>query len=130
VNGVRYLTLSELLQLYQAVMDASGGSPGIADLGLIESALAQPRATFGEQELYPDLPAKAAALGYSLITNHGFTDGNKRAGHAAMETFLLLNNWEIDCGIDEQERLILQVAAGGSSCEALTHWLRGHLKRS
>jgi death on curing protein len=112
VNGVGYLTLSELLQLYQAVRDASGGSPGIADLGLIESALAQPRATLGGQELYPDLPAKAAALGYSLITNHGFADGNQRAGHAAMEAFLLQNGWEIDCGIDEQERLILQVAAG------------------
>ncbi len=130
MSGVRYLTLSELLQLYQAVMEASGGSPGIAALGLIESALAQPRATFGDQELYPDLPAKAAALGYSLITNHAFTDGNKRVGHAAMEAFLLLNDWEIDCGVDEQEKVILQVASGGSSRDAFTQWLREHLKRS
>ena len=93
-------------------MEASGGSPGIADLGLIESALAQPRATFGEQELYSDLPTKAAALGYSLITNHGFADGNKRVGHAATEAFLLLNGWEIICGVDEQERMILEVASG------------------
>jgi death on curing protein len=130
VSGVRYLTLSELLRLYEAVMDACGGSLGIADLGLIESALAQPRATFGEQELYPDLPSKAAALGYSLISNHGFTDGNKRIGHAAMEAFLLLNGWEIACGVDEQESVILQVASGASSREAFTQWLTSHLKRS
>src|SRR5689334_5220464 len=112
---MRYLTLSELLQIYEAVMEASGGSPGIADLGLIESALAQPRATFGEQELYSDLPTKAAALGYSLITNHGFADGNKRVGHAATEAFLLFNGWEIVCGVDEQERMILEVASGECS---------------
>jgi death-on-curing protein len=127
---VRYLALSELLQLYEAVMDASGGSPGIADLGLIESALAQPRATFGEQELYRDLASKAAALGYSLIRNHGFTDGNKRIGHAAMEVFLLLNGWEIVCGVDEQESVVLQVASGASSREGFTQWLNSHLKRS
>jgi death on curing protein len=130
VSAVRYLTLSELLQLYEAVMEASGGSPGIANLGLIESALAQPRATFGEQELYSDLPTKAAALGYSLISNHGFTDGNKRIGHAAMEVFLLLNGWEIVCGVDEQESVVLQVASGASSREEFTQWLRSHLKRS
>lgn len=130
MSEVRYLTLSELLQLYEAVMDASGGSPGIADLGLIESALAQPRATFGERELYRDLASKAAALGYSLISNHGFTDGNKRIGHAAMEAFLLLNGWEIACGVDEQESVILRVASGASSREAFTQWLTSHLQRS
>jgi death-on-curing protein len=130
VNGLHYLTLSELLQLYEAVMEASGGSPGVADLGLIESALAQPRATFGDEELYADLPTKAAALGYSLITNHGFTDGNKRVGHAAMEAFLLLNGWEINCGVDEQERVILQVASGNCSREAFTSWLKSHIKPS
>jgi death on curing protein len=111
-------------------MEASGGSPGIADLGLIESALAQPRATFGGQELYSDLPTKAAALGYSLITNHGFADGNKRVGHAAMEAFLLINRWEITCGVDEQERVILQVASGQCSGETVTAWLKEHIKPS
>jgi death on curing protein len=130
VNGARYLTLSELLQLYEAVMEASGGSAGIADLGLIESALAQPRAAFGVQELYSDLPTKAAALGYSLITNHGFADGNKRVGHAAMEAFLLLNGWEITCGVDEQETVILEVASGTCSREAFTAWLKDHIKPS
>ena len=130
MNGIRYLTFAELLQIYEAVMEASGGSPGIADLGLIESALAQPRATFGEQELHSDLPTKAAALGYSLITNHGFADGNKRVGHAAMEVFLLLNGWEIDCGVDEQERVILEVASGKCSRQGFTAWLKEHIKPS
>ena len=111
-------------------MEASSGSSGIGDLGLIESALAQPRATFGDCELYSDLPSKAAALGYSLITNHGFADGNKRVGHAAMEAFLLLNGWEITCGVDEQEKVILQVASGNCSREAFTAWLNGHIKPS
>lgn len=130
MNEIRYLTLSELLQLYEAVMEATGGSPGVADLGLIESALAQPRAAFGDRELYSDLPTKAAALGYSLITNHGFADGNKRVGHAAMEAFLLLNSWEITCGVDEQETVILQVASGNCSREAFTRWLKDHVKPS
>ena len=88
------------------------------------------RASFGEQELYHDLVSKAAALGYSLISNHGFTDRNKRIGHAAMEAFLLLNDWEIACGVDEQESVILQVASGASSREAFTQWLTSHLQRS
>ena len=103
---------------------------GIADLGLIESSLAQPRATFEGQELYPDLASKAAILGFGLITNHGFTDGNKRIGHAAMEAFLMLNGWEIRCNVDAQERIVLDVAAGQCSREVFTHWLAGHLQKS
>ncbi len=83
--------------------------------------------TFGGQDLYPDLVLKAAALGFSLICNHPFVDGNKRIGHAAMETFLLLNGLEIVAGVDEQERVILQVASGVMGRDALTAWLRAHV---
>jgi death-on-curing protein len=86
----------------------------------------QPHASFGGQDLYPDLVAKAAALCYSLVMNHAFVDGNKRVGHAAMETFLLLNGHEIQCGTDEQERVILQLAAGDLSRNAFTEWVRRH----
>ena len=68
--------------------------------------------TFGGQELYPGLADKAAALGFSLVCNHPFVDGNKRVGHAAMETFLVLNGWELAAGVDEQEQVILRLAAG------------------
>ncbi len=66
--------------------------------------------TFDGQELYPTLVEKAAALGFSLVTSHPFVDGNKRLGHAAMETFLLMNGHEIEASVDEQEDLILRWA--------------------
>lgn len=124
---MRHLTAGEVLELARRVIQRSGGAIGVRDLGAIESAVAQPRMTFGGQDLYPDLIAKAAALGFSLICNHPFVDGNKRIGHAAMETFLLLNGHEIEAPIDEQEQLILRVASGGIGREALTAWLRGHV---
>jgi death on curing protein len=68
--------------------------------------------TFGGNELYPAVVDKAVALGYSVIQNHPFVDGNKRTGHAAMEVFLVLNGFEIQSSVDEQESIILQVAAG------------------
>jgi death-on-curing protein len=125
---MRYLTAGEVLHLYQNVMQQSGGGPGIRDLGALESAIAQPRMTFGGEELYPTIVEKAAALAYSLIQNHPFIDGNKRTGHAAAETFLTLNGWEIAAPIDEQVEVVLSVAAGSVSREELTKWLREHLR--
>jgi death-on-curing protein len=93
---------------------------------LLESALAQPRQTFGGSDLYPTLVEKAAALGFSLIANHPFVDGNKRIGHAAMEVFLVLNGQEIDADVNEQERVVLAVAAGEMTREQFTDWLRDH----
>ncbi|MDQ7029184.1 MAG: type II toxin-antitoxin system death-on-curing family toxin [Ardenticatenia bacterium] len=124
---MRYLTLQEVLELYRGVMEQSGGAVGVRDLNALESALAQPRMTFGGQELYPTLVEKAAALGFSLIKNHPFVDGNKRTAHAAMETFLVLNGYEIRASVDEQERVILQVAAGKMAREAFVEWLRKHV---
>jgi len=96
-------------------------------LPALESALAQPQMTFGGEELYPTLVDKAAALGYALIKNHPFLDGNKRRGHAAMEVFLVLNGYEIRATIDEQEHVILQVAASEIDREEFTAWLRTHV---
>ena len=126
---MRYLTLGEVLELYHRIIEQSGGSLGIRDLGALESVLAQPRMTFGNQELYPTLVEKASALGFSLIQDHPFVDGNKRAGHAAMETFLVLNGFEIDASADEQEQIILQVASGELERDAFTAWLSGHVVR-
>jgi death-on-curing protein len=88
---VRYLALNEVLELYRRIMGQTGGLVGIRDLPALESALAQPRMTFDGVDFYPTAVDKASALGFSLIQNHPFTDGNKRIGHAAMETFLVLN---------------------------------------
>ena len=99
----------------------------IRDLGALESALAQPQMTFDGVDLYPTLVDKAAALGFSLINNHPFVDGNKRVGQAAMEIFLILNGYEIEATVDEQEKLILDIAASRLKREDLVSWLTTHL---
>ncbi|HOT93471.1 MAG TPA: type II toxin-antitoxin system death-on-curing family toxin [Anaerolineae bacterium] len=124
---MRYLTLNEVLFLYRRVIRESGGAAGIRDLGLLESALAQPRQTFASVELYPSIAEKAAALGFSLIKNHPFIDGNKRIGHAAMEVFLVLNGYELQATADEQEQIILDVAAGRVNRDAFNRWLTAHV---
>lgn len=124
---MRYLKLSEGLELHRRVIAQSGGTVGVLNLGALLSALAQPRMMFGGRELYPTLVDKAAALGYSLIQNHPFLDGNKRTGHAAMEVFLRLNGFEIQSSVDEQESVILQAASGELNREAFTVWLRDHV---
>ena len=124
---MRYLSLTEILELHERLITISGGAGGIRDIHLLESALYQPRVTFEQTDLYPDVVSKAAALCHSLIMNHPFVDGNKRVGHAAMETFLMLNGFEIDANIDEQEQIILDVAAGRLRREEFTSWLGRHI---
>ena len=124
---MRHLTLNEVLDLYRQVMEQSGGAVGIRDLNALESAVAQPRMTFGGEELYPTVVGKASALGFSLVMNHPFVDGNKRIGHAAMETFLVLNGFEINASVDEQERVILQLAASELDRDEFTKWLHAHI---
>src|SRR5262245_39919949 len=125
---MRYLALAEVVDLHRRLLDATGGTAGIRDLGALESALAQPKMTLAGSDLYPTLAEKAAALCFSLVGNHPFVDGNKRVGHAAMETFLVLNGGEIDAGLDEQERIMLELAAGRLDRGQLANWLGQHLK--
>jgi death-on-curing protein len=127
---MRYLSLAELLELHRMVIEQAGGSTGLRDLGALESAVAQPRMTFGGEHLYASAIEKAAALCFSLVQNHPFVDGNKRLGHAAMETFLLLNGFEIDAVTDEQEQLILALAAGQLGREEFVAWLRDHIQKA
>lgn len=124
---MRYLTINEVLEIHRQVMAQSGGALGVRDIGLLEAALAQPRMSFSGEELYPGIVEKAAALGYSLIQNHPFVDGNKRTGHAAMEVFLILNGFEIEAAVSDQEEIILAVAAGDLKRDAFTDWLRRHI---
>jgi death-on-curing protein len=98
----------------------------LRDLGALESAVAQPRMTFGGQELYPTLVDKAAALAYSLVLSHPFVDGNKRIGHAAMEVFLLLNGFEIVAAISDQEALFLGLAGGSIDRGQFIEWMNSH----
>ena len=100
---------------------------GVLNHSGLESAVEQPRrGTFDGQYFYPTVIEKAAALCFSLIQNHPFIDGNKRVGHAVMETFLNRNGYEIDATIDIQEQIILGVASGGISQDQLVNWLEEH----
>jgi len=124
---MRYLTISEVEELHRLALEHSGGADGIRDRGGLESAVAQPAMTFSGQDLYPTLVEKAAAICFSLVMNHPFIDGNKRAGHFAMETFLLLNGKEIAATVDEQEQIILRLAAGEIERDELSEWLESQI---
>ena len=123
-EAVRYLSLVEVLELHRMIVERTGGASGLRDLGALQSALAQPRASYGGEALYPTVEERAAALGYSLVLNHPFVDGNKRVGHAAMAVFLALNGRALTSGIDEAERVMLDLAAGTLSREQLVEWVR------
>ena len=124
---MRYLTVGEVLEIYSRVMEQSGGGVGIRDIGALESAVAQPRMAFNDKDLYPTIMEKASALGFSLIQDHPFIDGNKRTGHAAMETFLILNGYEISASVDEQVEIVLGVASGNIDRNTFTDWLIDHI---
>jgi len=127
---MRYLTLGEVVDLHRAVIEATGGAAGIRDLGALESALAQLRASFAGVDLHASLADKAAALCFSLVNNHAFIDGNKRIGHAATDTFLILNGSEIDAAVDEQQQLMLDLASGRLTREQLAAWLLAHIRQA
>ncbi len=113
---MRWLSLAEVLELHRRLIEQTGGMPGLRDLGLLESSLAQPHQSFGGVDL-------SAALGFSLIQNHPFVDGNKRIGHAAMETTLVLNSVELTATIDAAEAVVLAVASGELDREAFSRWV-------
>lgn len=125
---MRYLSLNEVLDIYNKIMRQSGGTIGIRGVGAFESAIAQPRMSFGGNDLYPTIVEKATALCFSLVMNHPFLDGNKRIGHAAMEIFLILNGYEIDSTVDEQEIIILSLASGKLDRNEFNEWLKHHIK--
>ena len=121
---MEWLELDEIFEIHSYVIARSGGSTGIRDKGGLESAMAQPKQTFGGIDLYPSLIDKVAALGFFLVRNHPFVDGNKRVGHAAIEIVLQKNGFEILQEIDEQEAVILALAAGELTLDAFTMWVK------
>ncbi len=126
---MRYLTLAEVLELHRRIIEQSGGAQGVRDLGSVESSVAQSHLTFGGDELYPTIEPKATALCFSLVMNHAFVDGNKRSGHAAMESFLVLNGFEIAADVEKAEQVILTLAAGNLPRERLLEWVTDHMQR-
>ena len=127
---MRFLSLGEVVELHRRLLAGSGGSPGLRDLGALESAVAQPRMMFDGADLYPDLASKTAAIGHALIQNHPFVDGNKRVGHASMDVFLVLNGHELTASIDESEATILAIARGQMRRADFRDWVATHVSPS
>ncbi|MEO6027908.1 MAG: type II toxin-antitoxin system death-on-curing family toxin [Candidatus Binatia bacterium] len=119
-----YLSVAQILDLHRRQIQRFGGASGIRDRGALESAAARPQATFGGEDLYSDVAAKAAALMHSLVMNHPFVDGNKRVGAHAGIVFLLVNDVEPDFATAELTDVILTMARGELDAEALAIWLR------
>jgi death-on-curing protein len=121
------LTVEQVLLIHAEVVAQTGGAHGVRDKGAVESAVSQPHMSFGEADLYPTLADKSAALGFSLVSNHPFVDGNKRIGWVALKAFLNLNGMTIEVAADEAERTILRLAAGELSREEWTTWVQKHI---
>jgi len=119
-----FLTPEQVLFIHSRLIAETGGSHGVRDLGLLESAIARPQTTFDNKELYPDLFTKAAVLMESLINNHPFVDGNKRTGVTASGLFLIINGWKLIASPEKLEACTLRVAAKGLEIKELAKWLR------
>jgi death on curing protein len=119
-----YLSLAQIIELQHELLAAFGGLAGIRDRAGFEAAVARPAMTFGGEDLYQDLPAKAAALLHSLVLNHPFIDGNKRIGAAAAELMLDINGFALAADDDAFEDVTLATARGEMSAEALAIWFR------
>ena len=123
-----YLSVEQVLAFHEALVGQFGGASGVRDRGALEPAVARPAMTFGGEDLYGDVAAKAAALMHSLVLNHPFVDGNKRIGVAAAEFFLERNASILEASDEELERLTLAVAEGKVAAEALAIWFRQRLR--
>lgn len=123
---MRRLSKRQILLLHDQLLSQSGGSPGLRDDGLLESALNAPFQSFGDTDAYPSLPQKAARLCYGLVKNHPFVDGNKRIGAHAMLVFLAINGTELIYTQEELSSVILAVVSGEKGYEELLRWLVDH----
>jgi len=122
-----FLTLDEVLALHADQIERYGGSGGVRDLGLLEAALATPKAPFGGEYLHGSLPEMAAAYLFHLVRNHPFVDGNKRAGLAVAIAFLGLNGLWLEADPDELAQHVLKVAAGKMPKAELAELVRRHV---
>lgn len=126
---MKYLTVKDVLLLHNIAIDESGGSHGLRDLGLLESAIARPEATFGGIDLYPNLFLKAGALLHSLLRNHPFVDGNKRTSMYSGMTFLELNGYVFEAEQKEIVDFALKIENQRLTVEEIAEWLKLHTKK-
>ena len=120
------LSKSQVLLIHDQLIAETGGSSGLRDEGILDSALSAPFQTFGGEDVYPSLQQKAARLCFGLVKNHPFVDGNKRIGAHVMLVFLALNGVELQHSQTELSDIILQLAAGEINAEHLLRWILSH----
>jgi death-on-curing protein len=123
---VVFLTLDDIIESHQNQIETYGGSHGIRDIGLLESAIAQPEASFGGQYLHADIFQMAAAYIYHLVMNHPFVDGNKRVGLEAALIFLEINNENLSASDEELVDLVLKTTAGQVGKREIAEFFRSH----
>ena len=114
----------KVLLLHKLITEETGGDPNVRDIALLNSALESAFQTFDGQELYPTKEEKGARIGYALISNHAFVDGNKRIGMYVLLTFLEVNGVRIRPTVDDVVRVGLEVASGKMQYEDLLEWIR------
>ena len=123
---MRLLTVHDIILLHTKLIEQTGGSHGIRDAGLIESAVNRALATFDGHDLYTTVESKIAAVTYSLVSNHGFVDGNKRVGVAAMLLLLRINGYQLSYTQQELVSLGLSLADGSAMENDILNWIENH----
>ena len=124
------LSKEQVILLHERLIEVTGGSSGIRDDGKLDSALANPFQSFGGEELYPSIEAKAAQLCYGIVKNHPMVDGNKRSGVHVMLVFLALNGYELFYTQKELSDIILALASGELRAEDMLQWIINHQSES
>jgi len=126
---IKYLDISEVYEIHEKMLKVGGGRSGVRDFTLIHSATERPKASFAGKMLYQNIWFQAAALIQSLIKNHPFEDGNKRAGFFSTLRFLNINGWDIKADKDKNYKFVLQIDTNNLSLEQISLWLKKHAKK-
>ena len=121
------LTKEQIIMLHKAIYERYGGSCGVLNEGMLDSALQAPFQTFGGEELFPDTKDKIMRLAYGLIKNHSFRDGNKRIGALVLLVLLELNGWHVNATNEEFADIIMGIAASEKDDEDLKQWVESHV---
>jgi len=127
---VKYLTVEEVLFIHYRIIEETGGSHGVRELALLESAVQRPSATFSANDLYQDIFEKTSAIMHSIIKNHPFVDGNKRTAIAVAAVFLVSNGYDFTATNKEVERFAVKAATGAITIEGINRWFKKHSKKS
>ena len=122
------ISVSEAILIQDILIEKFGGTRGIRDRGLLESALARPFQTFDRKDLYPTIVKKAAALIESILINHPFVDGNKRIGYVLMRVFLLDNGFDLISSQDDKYDFVINIASGTYDYDAICNWINDHIQ--